>query len=162
MEWFDCFHSIHLNFLNAPITSYKLILQGIIHCTIIPPMNFLFVASYVYIIAPIYGFLYHFSTFVRNSRAGCPCRRSGWTGFACRLHVPLRGIFGPDSFSVARYASIIGTESPTKWDAQPAESNFQTRPRILWFFLYLSISFYVAIRNPGTIWAPKWQKSLLL
>ncbi|RJW38750.1 hypothetical protein DXC92_19390 [Clostridiales bacterium TF09-2AC] len=44
-----------------------------------------------------------------------------------RLHVPLRGIFGPDSVSVARYASIIGTKSPTKWDAQPTESNFQTR-----------------------------------
>ena len=44
-----------------------------------------------------------------------------------RLHAPLRGIFGPDSVSVARYASIIGTKSPTKWDAQPTESNFQTR-----------------------------------
>ncbi|MFR6350079.1 MAG: DUF6783 domain-containing protein, partial [Enterocloster aldenensis] len=29
-----------------------------------------------------------------------------------RLHTPLRGIFGPDSVSVARYASIIGTKSP--------------------------------------------------
>ena len=47
-----------------------------------------------------------------------------------RLHAPLRGIFGPDSVSVARYASIIGTKSPTKWDAQPTESNFQTRPRV--------------------------------
>ena len=44
-----------------------------------------------------------------------------------RLHAPLRGIFGPDSVSVARYASIIGTKSPTKWDAQPTEGNFQTR-----------------------------------
>jgi len=35
----------------------------------------------------------------------------------------------PDSVSVARYASIIGTKSPTKWDAQPTESNFQTRSR---------------------------------
>ena len=43
-----------------------------------------------------------------------------------RLHAPLRGIFGPNSVSVARYASIIGTKSPTKWDAQPTESNFQT------------------------------------
>ncbi|RJW44146.1 hypothetical protein DXC92_11805 [Clostridiales bacterium TF09-2AC] len=46
-----------------------------------------------------------------------------------RLHAPLRGIFGPDSVSVARYASIIGTKSPTKWDAQPTESNYQTRSR---------------------------------
>nr|WP_329602238.1 DUF6783 domain-containing protein [Lachnoclostridium pacaense] len=38
-------------------------------------------------------------------------------------------MFGPDSVSVARYASIIGTKSPTKWDAQPTESNFQTRFR---------------------------------
>lgn len=43
-----------------------------------------------------------------------------------RLHAPLRGIFGPDSVSVARYASIIGTKSPTKWDAQLTESSFQT------------------------------------
>ncbi|WP_420361317.1 DUF6783 domain-containing protein [Enterocloster hominis (ex Hitch et al. 2024)] len=50
-----------------------------------------------------------------------------------RLHAPLRGIFGPDSVSVARYASIIGTKSPTKWDAQPTESNFQTRPTALGF-----------------------------
>uniref|UniRef100_UPI00336A9A20 DUF6783 domain-containing protein n=1 Tax=Enterocloster aldenensis TaxID=358742 RepID=UPI00336A9A20 len=47
-----------------------------------------------------------------------------------RLHAPLRGIFGPDSVSVARYASIIGTKSPIKWDAQPTESNFQTRSRV--------------------------------
>ncbi|MEQ2428882.1 DUF6783 domain-containing protein [Enterocloster hominis] len=36
-------------------------------------------------------------------------------------------MFGPDSVSVARYASIIGTKSPTKWDAHLTESNFQTR-----------------------------------
>ncbi|EEQ62059.1 hypothetical protein CBFG_05771 [Clostridiales bacterium 1_7_47FAA] len=58
-----------------------------------------------------------------------------WKARAClkihsrRLHAPLRGIFGPDSVSVARYASIIGTKPPTKWDAQPTESNFQTRSR---------------------------------
>uniref|UniRef100_UPI0010313247 DUF6783 domain-containing protein n=1 Tax=Enterocloster hominis (ex Hitch et al. 2024) TaxID=1917870 RepID=UPI0010313247 len=46
------------------------------------------------------------------------------------LHAPLRGIFGPDSVGVAHYASIIGTKSPTKWDAHLTESNFQTRPRI--------------------------------
>ena len=46
-----------------------------------------------------------------------------------RLHAPLRGIFSPNSVSVARYASIIGTKSPTKWDAQPTESNFQTRSK---------------------------------
>ncbi|WP_420315216.1 DUF6783 domain-containing protein [Enterocloster hominis (ex Hitch et al. 2024)] len=44
------------------------------------------------------------------------------------LHVPLRGIFGPDSVNVARYAFLIGTKSPTKWDVHLTESNFQTRP----------------------------------
>ncbi|WP_349119451.1 DUF6783 domain-containing protein, partial [Enterocloster hominis (ex Hitch et al. 2024)] len=28
------------------------------------------------------------------------------------MHVPLRGIFGPNSVNVARYASLIGTKSP--------------------------------------------------
>ncbi|RJW51915.1 hypothetical protein DXC92_03875 [Clostridiales bacterium TF09-2AC] len=45
------------------------------------------------------------------------------------LHAPLRGIFGPNSVNVARYASLIGTKSPTKCDAQLTESNFQTRSR---------------------------------
>ncbi|MBE7725452.1 MAG: hypothetical protein E7244_13845 [Enterocloster citroniae] len=46
------------------------------------------------------------------------------------LHAPLRGIFGPNSVNVARYASLIGTKSPTNWDAQLTESNFQTRSKI--------------------------------
>ena len=46
------------------------------------------------------------------------------------LHAPLRGIFGPNSVNVARYASLIGTKYPTKWDAQLTESNFQTHPRV--------------------------------
>ena len=46
------------------------------------------------------------------------------------LHAPLRGIFGPNSVSVAHYASFIGAKSPTKCDAQLTESNFQTRPVI--------------------------------
>ncbi|PST31678.1 hypothetical protein C7256_18685 [Enterocloster lavalensis] len=45
------------------------------------------------------------------------------------MHAPLRGIFGPNSVNVARYASLIGTKSPTKCDAHLAESNFQTHPR---------------------------------
>ncbi|WP_329602484.1 DUF6783 domain-containing protein [Enterocloster hominis (ex Hitch et al. 2024)] len=36
-------------------------------------------------------------------------------------------MFGPNSVNVARYASLIGTKSPTKCDAQLTESNFQTR-----------------------------------
>ena len=46
------------------------------------------------------------------------------------LHAPLRGIFGPNSVNVACYASLIGTKSPTKWDAQLTESNFQTHPSL--------------------------------
>ena len=45
------------------------------------------------------------------------------------LYAPLRGIFGPNSVNVARYASLIGTKSPTKWNAQLTESNFQTHPK---------------------------------
>ena len=45
------------------------------------------------------------------------------------LHAPLCGIFGSNSVNVARYASLIGTKSPTKCDAQLAESNFQTHSR---------------------------------
>ncbi|WP_416388479.1 DUF6783 domain-containing protein [Enterocloster lavalensis] len=37
-------------------------------------------------------------------------------------------MFGPNSVNVARYASLIGTKSPTKCDAHLAESNFQTHP----------------------------------
>ncbi|XGX25725.1 DUF6783 domain-containing protein [Blautia producta] len=43
-----------------------------------------------------------------------------------KLCVTLCGIFGSNSVNVARYASLIGTKSPTKCDAQLAESNFQT------------------------------------
>ncbi|PST34232.1 hypothetical protein C7256_07065 [Enterocloster lavalensis] len=46
------------------------------------------------------------------------------------LHAPLCGIFGPNSVNVARYASLIGTKSPTKCDAHLAESNFQTHPSV--------------------------------
>ncbi|WP_158347294.1 DUF6783 domain-containing protein [Diplocloster agilis] len=45
------------------------------------------------------------------------------------LHAPLCGIFGPNSVSAAHCASFIGAKSPTKCDAQPAESNFQTRSK---------------------------------
>ena len=46
------------------------------------------------------------------------------------LHAPLRpGIFGPNSGYIARYAPFIWAKSPTKWDVQLTESNFQTRSR---------------------------------
>ncbi|RGJ03441.1 hypothetical protein DXD79_13635 [Hungatella hathewayi] len=47
------------------------------------------------------------------------------------LPAPLRGIFAPNSVSVAHYASFIGVKSLTKCDAQLTESNFQTRSKIL-------------------------------
>ena len=43
------------------------------------------------------------------------------------LYAPLCGIFDPNSVNVARYASLIGIKSPTKWDAQLTKSNYQTR-----------------------------------
>ncbi|RGJ01491.1 hypothetical protein DXD79_19030 [Hungatella hathewayi] len=48
---------------------------------------------------------------------------------SCHLYAPLRGIFCPNSVSVAHYASFIGAKSPTKCDAQLSESNFQTHSR---------------------------------
>ena len=61
---------------------------------------------------------------------------AGYTRACLKIHsrhlrAPLRGIFGPNSVNVARYASLIGTKSPTKWDAQLTESNFQTRSSTL-------------------------------
>ena len=43
------------------------------------------------------------------------------------LHASLRGIFGPKSLTVARYAALIRAKSPTKFDAYLTESNFQTQ-----------------------------------
>ncbi|WP_416388476.1 DUF6783 domain-containing protein [Enterocloster lavalensis] len=40
-------------------------------------------------------------------------------------------MFAPNSVNVARYASLIRDKSPTNWDAQMSESNFQTHPRAL-------------------------------
>ncbi|WP_334296442.1 DUF6783 domain-containing protein [Enterocloster asparagiformis] len=40
-------------------------------------------------------------------------------------------MFVPNSVNVARYASLIRDKSPTNWDAQMSESNFQTHPRAL-------------------------------
>ncbi|MEY8396074.1 DUF6783 domain-containing protein [Lachnospiraceae bacterium 45-P1] len=45
------------------------------------------------------------------------------------MHAPLCGIFGPNSLNVAHYAAFIWAKSPTKWNAQLPESNFQTHSR---------------------------------
>ncbi len=47
------------------------------------------------------------------------------------LHAPLCGIFGPNSLNVAHYAAFIWAKSPTKWNAQLPESNFQTHSSAL-------------------------------
>ncbi|MEY8395978.1 DUF6783 domain-containing protein [Lachnospiraceae bacterium 45-P1] len=38
-------------------------------------------------------------------------------------------MFGPNSLNVAHYAAFIWAKSPTKWNAQLPESNFQTHSR---------------------------------
>ncbi|MGO5595251.1 DUF6783 domain-containing protein [Blautia sp. HCP3S3_H10_2] len=43
---------------------------------------------------------------------------------SCNLHAPLCGIFCPLSVSVARYASLNRTKSPTNCDAHLPESLF--------------------------------------
>lgn len=50
---------------------------------------------------------------------------------------------------------------PCLYGNQESESNERFRSRIVWFYLYLPVSFYIAIRTLGTIWAPKQKKSLL-
>ncbi|MDU3242184.1 MAG: DUF6783 domain-containing protein [Clostridiales bacterium] len=46
---------------------------------------------------------------------------------SCHLHAPLCGRFTPNSGYVAHYAPFIRDNSPTNWNAQLSESNFQTR-----------------------------------
>ncbi|MEY8394883.1 DUF6783 domain-containing protein [Lachnospiraceae bacterium 45-P1] len=59
----------------------------------------------------------------------------GWSTRAClkihsrHLHAPLCGIFDPNSLNVAHYAAFIWAKSPTKWNAQLPESNFQIHSR---------------------------------
>ena len=55
------------------------------------------------------------------------CSRACLKIHSDKLHAPLCGIFGSNSVSVARYASLIGAKSPTNCDAHLVESNFQTR-----------------------------------
>ena len=43
------------------------------------------------------------------------------------MHVPLCGIFHPNSVAVANYGVLIRAKSPTNCDAHLAESLFQTR-----------------------------------
>ncbi|WP_394915844.1 DUF6783 domain-containing protein [uncultured Robinsoniella sp.] len=46
---------------------------------------------------------------------------------SCHLHIPLCGIFAPNSGYIARYAPFIRDKSPTNCDAQLTEMNFKTR-----------------------------------
>ncbi|WP_442914685.1 DUF6783 domain-containing protein [Lacrimispora sp.] len=45
------------------------------------------------------------------------------------MHVPLCGIFAPDSVGVAHYAAFIWNKSPTKCNTHLGTSNFQTHPK---------------------------------
>ena len=47
--------------------------------------------------------------------------------YSDNVHVPLCGIFGSNSVSIARYIFHIGAKSLTNCDAHLAESNLQTR-----------------------------------
>ena len=50
-----------------------------------------------------------------------------------KLHTLICGIFWPHSVDVARYAAFIRTKYSTNYDAQLAESIFQTHSgRLLW------------------------------
>ena len=67
------------------------------------------------------------------------------------LHAPLCGIFGPNSLNVAHYAAFIWAKSPTKWNAQLPESNFQTRSSGKQFSNTLWCSVRPVIRLPVPI-----------
>uniref|UniRef100_UPI003EB6BF54 DUF6783 domain-containing protein n=1 Tax=Enterocloster aldenensis TaxID=358742 RepID=UPI003EB6BF54 len=66
------------------------------------------------------------------------------------LHVPLRGIFGPNSLNVARYAALIWAKSPTKRDAHLTGSNVQARSgarlslhgreKCIWIFIGIPVN----------------------
>ena len=60
------------------------------------------------------------------------------------LHVPLHGIFGPNSGYIAHYASFIWLKYPTNCDAHLPESNFQTRSSPLGACIFDRISMKVS------------------
>ena len=57
------------------------------------------------------------------------CIRACLKNHSRNLHIPLCGIFRPNSVAVARYGALIRAKSPTNCDAHLAESLFQTRSR---------------------------------
>ncbi|MFQ8722504.1 DUF6783 domain-containing protein [Enterocloster sp.] len=63
---------------------------------------------------------------VFTAARSCWCLRACLKIHSRHLHTPLRGIFDPDSVSVAYYASFTRPKSSTKCDAQLTKSNFQT------------------------------------
>ena len=62
------------------------------------------------------------------------------------LHIPLCGIFRPNSVAVARYGALIRAKSPTNCDAHLAESLFQTRSRAC---LIIKLYTHICPLNPG-------------
>ncbi|MEY8393384.1 DUF6783 domain-containing protein [Lachnospiraceae bacterium 45-P1] len=73
---------------------------------------------------------YPLSDFVRSIGKNDNSSQSGCPKFSTRClrppHAPLCGIFGPNSLNEAHYATFIWAKSPTKWNTQLPESNFQT------------------------------------
>ena len=81
-----------------------------------------------------FGRSYYYST-IFNSFKIAVCTRVCLKIHSRHLHVPLRGIFGPNSGYIAHYAPFIWPKSPTNCDAHLPESNFQTRSTAITLFL---------------------------
>jgi len=79
--------------------------------------------------------------------------------YLCREAEPATLVNGRDKRALPAVDKCV---CPCLYGSQESESSECFRPRIVWFFLYLPVSFYIAIGNLGTIWAPKRQKSLIL
>ena len=62
------------------------------------------------------------------------CIRACLKNHSRNLHIPLCGIFRPNSVAVARYGVLIWAKFPTNCDAHLAESLFQIRSNGLQVF----------------------------
>ena len=74
------------------------------------------------------------------------CIRACLKNHSRNLHVPLCGIFRPNSVAVARYGALIRAKSLTKCDAHLAESLFQTRSRAC---LIIKLYTHICPLDPG-------------
>ena len=74
------------------------------------------------------------------------CIRACLKNHSRNLHIPLCGIFRPNSVAVARYGALIRAKSPTNCDAHLAESLFQTRSRAC---LIIKLYTHICPLDPG-------------